>query len=108
MRVYDRHALSAVANIPKLWRGEHPLRGMHDWFATHIRMTFSRPVPLQIGGDAVGTRQTIEFRHYVRRGNDRRCSTGAGWIARRASSAEVRRRLAKERRPKDDVSDPRD
>jgi hypothetical protein len=26
-------------------------------------MTFSRPVPMQIGGDAMGMRQTIELRH---------------------------------------------
>jgi diacylglycerol kinase family enzyme len=63
VRIYDRSAQSAIANIPKLWRGAHPLRGMHDWFATAVRMTFSRPVPLQIGGDAVGMRQTIEFRY---------------------------------------------
>jgi diacylglycerol kinase family enzyme len=58
-----RSAHAAIASIPKLWRGAHPLRGMHDWFASAVRMTFSRPVPLQIGGDAVGMRQTIEFRH---------------------------------------------
>jgi diacylglycerol kinase family enzyme len=63
VRIYDRTAPAAVANIPKLWRGAHPLRGMHDWFATAVRMTFSRPVPLQIGGDAVGMRQTIELRY---------------------------------------------
>ena len=63
VRVYDRTAQAAVASIPKLWRGAHPLRGMHDWFASAVRMTFSRPVPLQIGGDAVGMRQTIEFRY---------------------------------------------
>jgi diacylglycerol kinase family enzyme len=63
VRIYDRSAQAAIANIPKLWRGAHPLRGMHDWFATAVRMTFSRPVPLQIGGDAVGMRQTIDFRY---------------------------------------------
>jgi diacylglycerol kinase family enzyme len=63
VRIYDRSAQAAIASIPKLWRGAHPLRGMHDWFATAVRMTFSRPVPLQIGGDAVGMRQTIEFRY---------------------------------------------
>jgi diacylglycerol kinase family enzyme len=63
VRVYDRSAQAAIPNIPKLWRGAHPLRGMHDWFATAVRMTFSRPVPLQIGGDAVGSRQSIEFRY---------------------------------------------
>jgi diacylglycerol kinase family enzyme len=62
VRVFDAKPLPAVAMIPKLWRGEHPLRGMHDWFAKHVRMTFSRLMPLQIAGDAVGQRQTIEMR----------------------------------------------
>jgi diacylglycerol kinase family enzyme len=62
VRAYTRNALRAVATIPRLWKGEHPLPGMHDWFATHIRMTFSRPMPLQIGGDAHGFRRTVEYR----------------------------------------------
>lgn len=61
VRIYDEKPLSAVKRIPLIWRGEHPLRGMRDWFATRVRMTFSRPVPLQVGGDAVGYRQTVEF-----------------------------------------------
>ena len=69
MRAYARGAVGAVASIPRLWKGQHPLRGMHDWLATHVRMTFSRPVPLQIGGDACGFRRTIDYRasdHAVR------------------------------------------
>ena len=62
VRTYDRGALGAVASIPLLWKGQHPLKGMHDWLATHVRMTFSRPVALQIGGDACGHRRTIEYR----------------------------------------------
>jgi diacylglycerol kinase family enzyme len=62
VRAYSRGALGAVATIPRLWNGEHPIRGMHDWLATHVRMTFSRAVPLQIGGDAHGMRQTVEYR----------------------------------------------
>jgi len=62
VRIYDQSALTAVYDIPKLWRGEHPLRGMHDWFTSEIRMTFSRPVPLQIAGEAVGMRLTVEFK----------------------------------------------
>ena len=62
VRVYDRAAFKAMLDIPNLWRGAHPLHGMHDWFATAVRMTFSRPMPLQIAGDAVGTRQTVEYR----------------------------------------------
>jgi hypothetical protein len=61
-RVYERSAVGAVTSIPRLWKGQHPLRGMHDWFATHIRMTFSREVPLEIGGDASGMRRTVEYR----------------------------------------------
>lgn len=66
VRVYDQKALRAVRDIPKLWRGEHPLRGMRDWFASEVRMTFSRPVPLQIGGEAIGHRLTVEFRRGAR------------------------------------------
>lgn len=62
VRVYDRAALSAIKDIPKIWSGQHPLRGMRDWFTTAVRMTFSRPTPLQIGGDAVGERLSIEYR----------------------------------------------
>ncbi len=63
VRVYDRSAIAAIGNIPQLWRGAHPLRGMHDWFTKAVRMTFSRPVPIEIGGDAVGMRQTVEYRY---------------------------------------------
>ncbi len=62
VRVYDRGALGATTAIPQLWRGAHPMRGMHDWLATHVRMTFSRDVPLQIGGDAHGMRRALEYR----------------------------------------------
>jgi diacylglycerol kinase family enzyme len=62
VRIYEREPLGAVRDIPKLWRGQHPLAGMHDWFVTEARMTFSRPVPLQIAGDAVGYRQSVDYR----------------------------------------------
>lgn len=66
VRVYDEQTLRAVASIPKLWRGHHPLPGMHDWFTTAARMTFSRPVALQIGGDAIGMRHSVEYRIFER------------------------------------------
>jgi hypothetical protein len=62
VRAYARGALGAVATIPFLWSGRHPLRGMHDWLAKHVRMTFTRAVPLQIGGDAHGMRRVIEYK----------------------------------------------
>lgn len=62
VRVYDQKVGSAVLDIPSLWKGKHPLRGMTDWFATEVRMTFSRPMPLQIGGEAIGSRLTVEYK----------------------------------------------
>jgi hypothetical protein len=62
VRVYARGAVGAVSSIPWLWKGTHPMKGMYDWLATDVRMTFSRAVPLQIGGDACGMRRTIEYR----------------------------------------------
>jgi diacylglycerol kinase family enzyme len=61
IRIYEVHVLKGVATIPQLWRGAHPMRGMHDWFVQAARMTFSRPVALQIGGDACGMRRTVEY-----------------------------------------------
>lgn len=60
IRVYDQTTFTAVGDIPKIWRGEHPLRGMTDWFTRAARLTFSRAIPLQIGGEAVGSRLTVE------------------------------------------------
>jgi diacylglycerol kinase family enzyme len=62
VRVFAQGAMGALGRIPDLWRGTSPMRGMHDWLATHVRMTFSRPVALQIGGDAHGMRTSIEYR----------------------------------------------
>jgi diacylglycerol kinase family enzyme len=62
VRVYTRGFFDALTSVPRLWRGEHPIAGMHDWFAKSVRMTFSRPVPLQVAGDAHGTRQSVEYR----------------------------------------------
>jgi diacylglycerol kinase family enzyme len=61
VRICDRPATQAIQSLHRIWAGEHPLPGIHDWFAEHIRMTFSRPAPLQIGGEAMGLRQTVEY-----------------------------------------------
>jgi diacylglycerol kinase family enzyme len=45
-----------------LWRGDLPQPGAHDFFATAVQFTFSRPMPFQIGGDGEGTREEITFR----------------------------------------------
>jgi diacylglycerol kinase family enzyme len=62
VRVYDRPVLQAVRSMFQLWKGERRVAGMHDFFATHVAMRFSRPMPFQIGGDGVGLREQVEFR----------------------------------------------
>lgn len=62
VRVCTQKTLQAIRGIHHLWAGAHPLEGMHDWFADHVRMTFSRPTPLQIGGEACGPRETVEYK----------------------------------------------
>ena len=57
----EGHVVDAVLNAPKLWRGVD-VPGMHDWLATEVRMSFSRPMPFQIGGDAMGEGSEIVFR----------------------------------------------
>lgn len=61
LRVYDRPVTEAVPNIPRLYTGRFPLPGMHDFFVTRARMTFSRRMPFQIAGDGDGLRQSLEF-----------------------------------------------
>ena len=62
VRVFDRSTLGGIASIPRLWTGAHPLRGMHDWFTTAARFTFSRPMALELAGDSVAPRRSIEMR----------------------------------------------
>ncbi len=62
VRVYDRSTFGGITSIPKLWTGAHPLRGMHDWFTKAARFTFSRPMALEIGGDALPPRRSVEMR----------------------------------------------
>ncbi len=61
VRIYEGHVADALRNAAKLWRGI-PVEGLYDWFATAVRMRFSRPMPFQIGGDPMGERAGIVLR----------------------------------------------
>jgi diacylglycerol kinase family enzyme len=62
VRIYDRPPLEATRKMFKLWRGEFPEPGMHDFYTKHFRLRFSRPMPFQIAGDGLGQRDTIEMK----------------------------------------------
>src|SRR3954468_9876853 len=61
VRLYDGHVIDALRGAARIWRGLD-VPGMYDWFATAVRMRFSRPMPFQIGGDAMGERTEIVLR----------------------------------------------
>ncbi len=61
VRVYGAGVMEATRNMFRLWRGEHPLPHMHDWFVQRLRMDFDREVPFQMGGDVIGMRRSLEF-----------------------------------------------
>ena len=60
-RVYDRHVLTGVNNMFNLWFGKE-LAGMYDWWVTGVRLHLSRPMPFEVGGDVMGTREVIDFK----------------------------------------------
>jgi diacylglycerol kinase family enzyme len=62
LRVYDRPVLEAVGNMGRLWAGVHPQPGMHDFLVPAAKLTFTRPLPFQIGGDARGERTGLDVR----------------------------------------------
>ena len=62
VRVYSAGAVEAISRTRDLWRGAHPLPKMHTWQLTSCKMTFSRPVPFQIGGDRHGHVSEVEYR----------------------------------------------
>lgn len=61
VRIYQGHVLDALLNAARIWRGLD-VPGMYEWFATEVRMRFSRPMPFQIGGDPMGERTEIVLR----------------------------------------------
>jgi diacylglycerol kinase family enzyme len=60
-RVYSAGVLEAVSKSVRLFRGGKVSK-MHDFLLSHGRMEFDRPVPLQLGGDLAGLRESFEFR----------------------------------------------
>ena len=68
-RVYAAGPGQATLRLPQLWKGAHPLPHSHDFLLTHCRWEFDRDVPVEIGGDAIGLRRSVEYRvspHVVR------------------------------------------
>lgn len=61
LRMYVGTTAEALARVPLLWSGKHPLDKMLTWLLTSCEVRFSRHVPLQVGGDLLGHRDTIRY-----------------------------------------------
>lgn len=52
---------AVLANLPALWSGRWFPHGIHDFHAREARIRFSKPMPLQVAGDAEGYREDVTF-----------------------------------------------
>ncbi len=50
-----------LANLPKLWQGKWFPKGIHDFHASEVHVSFARPMPFQIAGDAAGYREKLSL-----------------------------------------------
>ena len=62
LRIADIGVARAIANLRSLWRGSYTGPGLHNYLAESVRLEFDREMPYQVGGDAEGFRQAMEFR----------------------------------------------
>ncbi len=62
LRVATRIELSTLfLNLPRIWSGGFAHEGLLDFHADRVALSFERPMPLQIGGDAEGWRDELTF-----------------------------------------------
>ncbi len=54
-------ASTLLLNVSRIWSGEFSHEGLLDFHAERVVLRFERPMPLQIGGDAEGWRDEIQF-----------------------------------------------
>ncbi len=61
MRVCSGGPAWAALHMRALWKGTHPYPNMHTWLLDGCRAVFSRPVPLQAGGDRLGHESVVDY-----------------------------------------------
>ncbi len=52
----------SLLQIHKVWDGTFSAEGLHDFYASEVRLEYSQPVPFQVAGDVAGMREKVEFR----------------------------------------------
>ncbi len=59
LRVVDINSFQVAWHIRDIWNGSYRSDTVHDFLCEHVSVHFDEPMPLQIGGDAVGPRTTV-------------------------------------------------
>ncbi len=59
LRVVDITSLQVAVHIREIWKGTYRSDTVHDFLCEHVSIYYDDPMPLQIGGDAVGARTTV-------------------------------------------------
>ena len=59
--VSDLAVPTLLMNLHRIWSGDFSHEKVLDFHAEQVALRFERPVPLQIGGDAEGWRETVSF-----------------------------------------------
>ncbi len=52
----------SLLKIRNVWDGTFSADGLFDFYASHVKLEYSDPVPFQVAGDVAGTRDCVEFR----------------------------------------------
>ncbi len=60
IRVVDIGSVDVAWNIRSIWKGTYRDDRIHDFLAERVKLSFERPLDLQIGGDAAGEFQEFE------------------------------------------------
>jgi diacylglycerol kinase family enzyme len=61
LRMYVGGPIGALARVPAIWSGHHPVSNMHNFLLQRCEVRFSRAVPLQAGGDLIGHRDKVQY-----------------------------------------------
>ena len=59
VRVSTMSVAEVLAHLPSIWRGTYRSPRLFDFHCERVTMSFSRPVPYQVGGDAKGERESL-------------------------------------------------
>ncbi|MDH5673964.1 MAG: diacylglycerol kinase family protein [Myxococcales bacterium] len=62
LRVASFGSVVALTHLKSIWQGTYRGKRLQDFLVDAIRIECDRPTPLQIGGDVVGMRESVEAR----------------------------------------------